>query len=146
MCVRDSRNPILLDTAYNYPGKGKDLFPEYRNITFHDVWISGGGKVQFGGLDATHRVQVKLDGVELTDGAAKYKIVAAHADLTFGPGPVNFSVSGDDVKVSGKAGKGTLSFVPGEVCGVPGVAPRFPRKIQGALDLRVDLMGSFGVP
>ena len=30
VCVRDSKNPILLDTAYSYPGKGKDLFPVYR--------------------------------------------------------------------------------------------------------------------
>jgi polygalacturonase len=117
VCIRDSRNPILLDTAYSYPGNGKNLFPEYRDITFHNVRISGGGKIQFGGLDATHRVEAKLDGVELTDGAAKYKIVAAHADLTLGPGPVNFSVSGEDVKVSGKAGKGSLpscatKFVP----------------------------------
>ncbi|HTV09660.1 MAG TPA: glycosyl hydrolase family 28 protein [Candidatus Aquilonibacter sp.] len=109
VCIRDSRNPILLDTAYSYPGNGKDLFPEYKDITFHDVRISGGGKIQFGGLDATHRVQARLDGVELTDGAANYKITAAHADLTFGPGPVNFSVSGDDVKVSGKPGKGHLA-------------------------------------
>jgi polygalacturonase len=108
VCVRESRNPIVLDTAYSYPGKGKDLFPEYRDILFHDVRISGGGKIQFGGLDATHRVQARLDGVELTDGAANYKIVAAHADLTLGPGPVNFSVGGDDVKVSGRPGKGTL--------------------------------------
>ena len=109
VCIRDSKNPILLDTAYSYPGNGKDLFPEYKNITFHDVRISGGGKIQFGGLDASHRVQARLDGVELADGAANYKITAAHADLTLGPGPVDFSVSGDDVAVLGKAGKGGLA-------------------------------------
>jgi polygalacturonase len=117
VCIRNSRNPILLDTAYSYPGNGKNLFPEYKDITFHNVRISGGGKIQFGGLDATHRVQAKLDGVELAEGAADYKITAAHADLTLGPGPVNFSVSGEDVNVSGKPGKGSLKsckamFVP----------------------------------
>lgn len=117
VCIRDSRNPILLDTAYSYPGNGKDLFPEYKDIIFHDVRISGGGKIQFGGLDATHRVQAKLDGVELLDGASNYKIKAAHADLTLGPGPVNFSVTGEDVNVSGRGGKGSLPsckamFVP----------------------------------
>ena len=112
-------NPILLDTAYSYPGNGKDLFPEYKNITFHDVRISGGGKIQFGGLDATHRVQAKLDGVELTDGAARYKIVAAHADLRFGAGPVDFLVSGDDVNVSGKGGKGTLPSCAGKFVPFP---------------------------
>jgi polygalacturonase len=119
VCVRDSRNPILLDTAYSYPGKGKDLFPEYKDIAFHNVRISGGGKVQFGGLDATHRVGVKLDGVELTDGAAKYQITAAHADVRLGPGPVNFSVEGEDVRVSGKAGKGSLPSCSGRFVGFP---------------------------
>jgi polygalacturonase len=119
VCVRDSRNPILLDTAYSYPGNGKNLFPEYKDITFHNVRISGGGKVQFGGLDATHRVGVKLDGVELTDGAAKYQITAAHADVELGPGPVNFSVEGEDVKVSGKAGKGSLPSCSGRFVAFP---------------------------
>jgi polygalacturonase len=117
VCIRDSRNPILLDTAYSYPGNGKDLFPEYKDITFHNVRISGGGKIQFGGLDQVHRVGVKLDGVELTDGAANYRITAVHADVELGPGPVNFSVTGDDVKVSGKAGKGTLESCAGRFVG-----------------------------
>ncbi len=119
VCIRDSKNPILLDTAYSYPGNGKDLFPEYKDITLRNVRVSGGGKVQFGGLDQVHRVEVRLDGVELTDGAAKYRITAAHADVELGPGPVNFSVSGDDVKVSGKAGKGTLKSCAGRFVGFP---------------------------
>ena len=119
VCVRDSRNPILLDTAYSYPGKGKDLFPQYKDITFHDVRISGGGKVQFGGLDAVHRVGVKLDGVELTDGVANYRITAAHADVELGPGPVNFSVEGEDVKVTGKPGKGPLDSCAGRFVAFP---------------------------
>ena len=119
VCVRDSKNPILLDTAYSYPGNGKDLFPVFKDITFRNVRISGGGKVQFGGLDAVHRVGVKLDGVELTDGAAKYQITAAHADVELGPGPVNFSVEGEDVKVTGKAGKGSLPSCSGRFVGFP---------------------------
>jgi polygalacturonase len=119
VCVRDSRNPILLDTAYSFPGKGKDLFPQYKDIAFHNVRISGGGKVQFGGLDQIHRVAVKLDGVELTDGAANYRITAAHADVRLGPGPVNFSVEGEDVKVTGKAGKGSLPSCAGKFVGFP---------------------------
>lgn len=119
VCIRDSKNPILLDTAYSYPGNGKDLFPEYKNITFHDVRISGGGKIQFGGLDATHRVQARLDGVELMDGAANYKITAAHADLGFGPGPVDFSVGGEDVRVTHTGGKGKLPSCAGKFVPFP---------------------------
>ncbi|HEY5380848.1 MAG TPA: glycosyl hydrolase family 28 protein [Acidobacteriaceae bacterium] len=117
ICIRDSKNPILLDTAYSYPGKGKDLFPVYKDIVFRDVRIAGGGKIQFAGLDTGHRVEVRPDGVMLTDGLANYRIVAQHVDVAMGPGPVNFDVSGEDVKVSGKAGDGSLAscaakFVP----------------------------------
>lgn len=117
ICIRNSRNPVLLDTAYSYPGNGKNLFPEYKDIVFRDVRISGGGKIQFGGLDAVHRVGAQLDGVLLTDNPAIYKITADHADILLGPGPVNFTISGDDVKVTGKPGQGSLpscaaKFVP----------------------------------
>jgi polygalacturonase len=108
VCIRDSKNPILLDTAYSYPGNGKDLFPVYKDIVFRDVRISGGGKITLGGLDPVHRVGVRFDGVVLTDGAANYKITAAHADVAMGPGPVNVGVSGPDVNVSGTAGRGSL--------------------------------------
>ena len=52
-------------------------------------------------------------------GAAKYQITAAHADVELGPGPVNFSVEGEDVKVSGKAGKGSLPSCSGRFVGFP---------------------------
>jgi len=42
----------------------------------------------------------------LLDDAALVKIVAKHAELKFGPGPVNFQVSGEDVSVARAAGKG----------------------------------------
>jgi polygalacturonase len=119
ICIRDSKNPILLDTAYSYPGNGKNLFPEYKDIVFHDVRIAGGGKIQFGGLDGVHRVGVRLDGVVLEDGAARYRVVAAHADVVMGPGPVNFSVGGDDVKVSGKAGAGSLAGCAAKLVAFP---------------------------
>jgi polygalacturonase len=109
ICIRDSKNPIFLDTAYSFPGKGKNLLPEYRDIVFRDVRISGGGRIRLNGLDATHRISLQFDGVQLVEGASSYKIDAQHADVTMGPGPVNFSVSGDDVKVGGKPERGSLA-------------------------------------
>jgi polygalacturonase len=120
MCIRDSKNPIFLDTAYSFPGKGKNLFPVYKDIVFRDVRISGGGGIRLNGLDGVHRVGVRLDGVVLTDGPAKYKIVAQHADVVLGPGPVNFSVSGEDVKVTGRAGSGSLDSCAAKFVPFPG--------------------------
>jgi polygalacturonase len=117
VCIRNSKNPILFDTAFSFPGKGVELAPVYRDITLGDVRLSGGGKVQFNGFDHTRRIGVTLDGVFAVDGEARYKAQANHTDLTFGPGPVNFIFTGDDSTVTGKEVDGKLpgcaaKFVP----------------------------------
>jgi polygalacturonase len=118
VCIRGSKAPIQLDTRYSAnPKPGKGLIPVYRGIVLRDVRMEGGGKIQMNGFDATHRIGIQLDGVELLDGAAKYKFQVAHTDVMFGPGPVNFTLAGEDSTGTGAAGKGTLEgcaakFVP----------------------------------
>ncbi len=117
ICIRNSKFPIVFDTAYTFPGKGVSLYPVYRNITLRDIRISGGGRVQFNGFDDTHRIAVTLDGVLLLDKASLYKAQAIHTDLTFGPGPVNLEFTGDDSTVTRKETGGSLpgcaaKFVP----------------------------------
>jgi len=117
VCIRNSKYPLVFDTAYSFPGKGVALYPVYQNITLRDIRISGGGKLQFNGFDHTHRIGVTLDRVVLLDGSARYKAQAIHTDLTFGPGPVNGEFTGDDSNVTGKEVGGTLpacaaKFVP----------------------------------
>jgi polygalacturonase len=117
ICVRDSKNPILLNTDYNNPGPAVDRLPVYKDIVLRNVRISGGGKITLGGLDAAHRVGVQFDGTML-DSPNGYKFVVAHADITLGPGPVNFpALKGEDSTVRGTLGKGSLApcdamFVP----------------------------------
>jgi len=118
VCIRNSRNPILLDTNYSAnPKPGKGLIPVYQDIVLRDVRISGGGKIELNGFDTTHRIGVQFDGVVLTDGQSSYKFQLNHTDVTLGPGPVNFKMSGEDSTARGVAGKGTLAgcadkFVP----------------------------------
>ena len=117
VCIRNSKNPILFDTAFSFPGKGVELAPVYRDITLADVRVSGGGKIQFNGFDHTRRIGITLDGVLAVDGAARYKAQANHTDLSFGPGPVNFVFTGDDSTVTGTEVEGklpgcTAKFVP----------------------------------
>jgi polygalacturonase len=117
VCIRNAKGPILFDTAFSFPGKGIEHSPVYDDIALRNVRLAGGGKVQFSGFDATHRIGVTLDGVLALDGPEKYKSQAIHTDLTFGPGPVNFIFTGNDSTVTGKKTGGSLpscssKFVP----------------------------------
>lgn len=118
ICIRDSKAPIALDTDYSAnPKPGKGLIPVYQGIVLRNVRISGGGKIVLNGFDATHRIGIQFDGVEVMDGVTSYKFMANHADITVGPGPVNLQMAGADSTVRGKVVKGELGsckdkFVP----------------------------------
>jgi len=122
VCVRDSPNPITLDTGYTAAGTEKgDKPPTMRDILLTNVRVSGGGKLSFNGYDSTHRVGATLDNVLLTDNEP-YKYSLHHADLLLGPGPVNlkFPTSGSDFadatlkgkEVPGAAASCKEKFVP----------------------------------
>jgi len=107
VCVRDSPNPITLDTGYSAAGTPKgDSPPTMKDVTLHDVRISGGGKFSFNGYDHEHRVGVTLDNVLIADGAA-YKYSIHRADIKLGPGPVNLQFpGGEDSTLTGKPSNG----------------------------------------
>jgi polygalacturonase len=118
VCIRNSPNPITLDTAYsaNGPLQGSSP-PTMRDITLHNVRVSGGGKITFNGYDSTHRIAATLSGVQITD-EAKYTYEIDHADLTLGPEPTNLDLpAGTDSTISGKPIEGNPAscaekFVP----------------------------------
>lgn len=118
VCIRNSPNPITLDTAYsaNGPLQGNSP-PTMRDITLHNVRVSGGGKITFNGYDPTHRIAVRLDGVQIADNA-KYGYEVDHADITLGPEPTNLQLPpGTDSTITGKPAEGNPAscaqmFVP----------------------------------
>jgi polygalacturonase len=119
VCIRDSPYPINIDSRYSLGGKlPGDLIPEYRDVTLHNVRISGGGLIWIHGYSSDHRAAVNLDGVLLTDAdRAKYTYSIDHADIHLGPGPVNLQPIGTDSTLTGTAGSGSLGsceskFVP----------------------------------
>jgi polygalacturonase len=118
ICIRNSPNPITLDTAYTAAGTIEGTSPpSMRDITLHNVRISGGGKITFNGYDPTHRIAAVLNGVQITD-EAKYTYEVDHADLTLGPEPTNLDLpAGTDSTISGKPAEGNPAscadkFVP----------------------------------
>jgi polygalacturonase len=108
VCVRNSPNPILLDTAYSANGSMEGtLYPSFVDITLKNVRVAGGGKISLVGYSAEHRVGVNLDGVTV-DGA-KYMYTVKHGDFKVGPGPMNMDLTGEDTTVKGTAGKGAAT-------------------------------------
>jgi len=92
ICIRNSPNPITFETANSDAGTLQgDSPPIVRDITLHNVRISGGGKITFVGYDPTHRIAVTLDGDQITD-QATYTYEVNHADLTLGPEPTNLQL------------------------------------------------------
>jgi len=118
VCVRDSPNPITLDTGYTAAGTVEgNSPPTMRDITLRNVRVSGGGKISFNGYAKEYRIGAILDNVLLTD-SASYSYSIHHADLVFGPGPVNFKPAGGvDSTLQGRPGSGkpescSEKFVP----------------------------------
>jgi polygalacturonase len=122
ICIRNSGRPIDITAAYaaNGPVKG-DSPPTFRDITLHNVRVSGGGKILFDGYDHEHRAQVVLDGVYLTDAAGPpkpYTYQFDNADVTYGAGGSNLQMpAGTDTTITGKPSGGKAEscaekFVP----------------------------------
>ena len=52
VCIRNSPNPILMDTHYSFNTPLHGLVPDFREITLHNVRIAGKGKITLDGYDA----------------------------------------------------------------------------------------------
>jgi polygalacturonase len=146
VCIRDTKYPIVMDTLYPFLGSARNKLPVYAGIVLRQVRVIGKGKIALQGYDEAHRLGIRFDDVIL-DAPADMPIEAGHADVTLGPGPVNFRPSGRDVKVNGSPGEGmpnacSEKFVPlpkaagvGLVDGPPAdsrVIPIWPEGVPGA--------------
>jgi polygalacturonase len=105
ICIRGTKNPILMDSNYSYYGEARDKLPVFNDIVLRNVRVLGAGKITLDGFDEKHRLGIAFDNVTLAD-PEKVKISAVHADVKNGPGPVNFHAAGDDVRETGTAGPG----------------------------------------
>ncbi len=120
VCIRGTKNPIYMDSDYEHAGKAAGTrLPQFTGIELHDVRVEDGGKITLQGFDEQHRLGMRFDNVIL-DPSPNLKIAAEHAQLEFGPGPVNFLPEGPDVTVTGKPGKGAPNACVGKFVPLPG--------------------------
>jgi len=118
VCIRDTKNPILMDSNYSFSGPARDKPPEFAGIVLRNVRVIGPGKITLDGFDATHRLGITFDNLTLDD-PAKIEIAGAHALVTLGPGPVNFRPAGDDLKIEGAPGQGIPNACEGKFLPLP---------------------------
>ncbi len=108
VCIRNSPNPITLDTGYTAAGTLEGNHPPVmKDITLHNVRVSGGGKISFNGYAKQYRIGATLDGVLLTDDA-NYQYDLRHADIRLGPGATNLKLpAGEDSTIEGTPASGS---------------------------------------
>ena len=102
VCVRGLTNPIILTPKYS-TATGTE-YPQYTGITiqnFRSLSTSTTPKVTLLGYDATRMLGLTLDNVVIDDIVAG-NVSASYADITLGPGSVNFTPTGTSVTVSNK--------------------------------------------
>ncbi len=118
ICIRETKNPIYMDSNYSYFGTARDKLPMFTDVTLRNVRIEGAGKITLDGFDPAHRLGMLFDNVFL-DSPKDVKIVGTHADLSFGPGPVNFRPPVDDIKLADAQGKGAPNACDGKFVPFP---------------------------
>ncbi|HEX3742486.1 MAG TPA: glycosyl hydrolase family 28 protein [Bryobacteraceae bacterium] len=118
VCMKDTKNPIYMDSNYSFRGAASDKPPTFRGIVLRDVRIIGPGKITLDGLDTAHRLGMIFDNVVLNDPKA-VRITADYGQFVLGPGPVNFLPEGRDVTVVGASGKGVPNACEGKFVDLP---------------------------
>ncbi len=102
VCTRGLTNPIILTPKYS-TATGTE-YPQYTGITiqnFRSMSTSTAPKLTLLGYDATHMLGLTLDNV-VVDDVTSANITSSYANITLGPGSVNFTPSGTSVTVSNK--------------------------------------------
>jgi polygalacturonase len=119
VCIRETANPILMDTSYTAHVSPEDNKPpQFRDIVLRNVRVSGGGKVTLEGFDAAHKLGIQFDNVTF-DEPEKIRISAKNAEVKQGPGPFSLKISGPEVSVSGAGGPATRNSCEGKFVPFP---------------------------
>ncbi len=94
VCIRNVANPLVFTPLYTtFSG---NLLPVYRDITLENVHVLTAGSFTFLGLDAEHKLELKLDNV-FADDQQHSLFYSKDAVIVIGPRSGNLVPSGPDV-------------------------------------------------
>jgi polygalacturonase len=101
VCIRNVQNPLVFTPLYTtFSG---DRLPIYRDITLEDVHVLTAGAYTFYGLDAEHKLEIKLDNV-FADDQEHSLFYDKDAEFAVGGKRGNLEPKGDDVTVTQASG------------------------------------------
>ena len=97
VCIQNVPNPLVFTPHYtNFTG---DRLPIYQDITLQNVHVLTSGAFTFYGLDADHKLQIKLDNV-FADDQKDSLFYDKDADITVGTSLGDLQPKGDDVAIT----------------------------------------------
>jgi polygalacturonase len=96
VCIRNTKNPLVFTPLYTtFSG---NLLPIYRDITLENVHVLTAGSFTFQGLDAEHKLAIKLNNV-FADDQRNSKMFNKDADIVIGNKLGNLEPAGENVSV-----------------------------------------------
>jgi polygalacturonase len=104
LCIKDVPMPISISPFYTGQttdgiedtGLKGDMIPDYKGIRIENLLSVTPGVVQVAGLNADHKTEITLDGVEVR-GIKAGDAKARFSSITYGPKGANFTFTGTDV-------------------------------------------------
>jgi polygalacturonase len=117
ICMKDVAVPISISPFYNGQttdgivdlGMKGDRIPDYKGITFENVLSLTAGIAQIAGLNADHRTEVTLNGVDIRD-IRPDQVRAQFARITIGPLGSNLKFAGNGVTSTPASAPLKMSF------------------------------------
>jgi polygalacturonase len=114
VCIKDTKNPIMMDSNYSFMGEARDKLPSFQGIVLRNVRVFTGGKITLDGFDAAHALEITFDNVMVEQTS---KVTAKYAEVT--GMAMNFQVTGDEVHVKQNSGKGEANRCEGKFVPFP---------------------------
>jgi len=118
VCIRDTKNPIMMDTHYSFRGTATNKLPHFRDITLDNVRILSPGIITLDGLDATHPLELTFNGLTVDQPQAT-KVTAHYANIEIGGAGSTLRPSGTGVNLIYAAGKETTNRCDGKFIPFP---------------------------
>lgn len=124
ICIQNVASPIQFDPFYDN-ATGTD-YPQFQDIALSNVTVLTPGKVLLEGYSTTYPLGLTLDNVNVTS-ISSSDVSAENANVTLGPGPVNFSpdITGSNVSVTNNVSEPSEAPYSCPASAFPLLAPEF---------------------